>query len=294
MKLHLFLFLTLIAMATGAPDGAKWMSRLGDRRPLGALSIPGSHNAAARFEPVRGTAKCQKLTIASQLEAGVRVLDIRCRHVADDFRIHHGPVDQKTDFARIVATCIGFLDEHPRETIVIMIQQEATPKRNSRSFEATFDEHVAKHRGRWWLRARIPTLGEARGKLVLLRRFHARNLPKGIDATAWTDFERATKETTVRVQDRFRVDDNDEKWRLFLDAFRKNRKRPAGTLFLNYASGYRPGALGIPNIRAVSDDLNPRLRDHLRKHPDSPQGIVMMDFADAETAALIYQTNRRD
>jgi 1-phosphatidylinositol phosphodiesterase len=267
------------------------MSRIGDGRSLGELSIPGSHNSAARFEPLRGTAKCQSLTISEQLDAGVRVLDIRCRHLRDDFRIHHGQVDQKIGFKAVMAACIGFIDRNPGETVLILVQEEFSPGGNTRSFESTFDAVIAGERERWWLRPEIPALGGVRGKLVLVRRFAVKQAPKGIDGTAWTDFKEAGGDVPLRVQDRFRVEDNDAKWRACLEAFRVHTDGASAGLFLNYASGYRPGALGLPDIRAVSDDLNERLADHLRRHANGSHGIVMMDFVDPERAALVYRAN---
>lgn len=278
-------------VSAGGADGNRWMSRLDEGRSLGSLAIPGSHNAAARFEPVRGTAKCQDLTVPEQLAAGVRVLDIRCRNVSDRFRIHHGPVDQRIDFATVMDECLAFLARNPRETIVVIIQEASLPVGSTRGFAATFVAEIAPHRGRWWLHPRVPRLGEARGRLVLLRRFPVERPPLGIDATAWTDFRRATDETALRVQDRFRVADNDAKWRLFLHAFRSSRDRPRDSLFLNHASGYRPGPLGIPDIPAVSDDLNRRLKRHLGQHPSPRYGIVMMDFVDPRLAESVFRMN---
>src|SRR5690349_13075092 len=70
-------------MAVAAISTTGWMQSLPDNYLLSQLSVPGSHDAGARFEPVSGTAKCQSLTIAEQLNAGIRFLDIRCRHIGD-------------------------------------------------------------------------------------------------------------------------------------------------------------------------------------------------------------------
>src|SRR5688500_16988143 len=59
---------------------SNWMGSLPDATNVAQLSIPGTHDSGARTEPVGGTAKCQNLSIADQLTAGVRYLDIRCRH----------------------------------------------------------------------------------------------------------------------------------------------------------------------------------------------------------------------
>ena len=60
-----------------------WMSAVNDSLKLSAISIPGTHDSGARYDPplLSGTAKCQDLTIREQLNAGTRFLDIRCRHI---------------------------------------------------------------------------------------------------------------------------------------------------------------------------------------------------------------------
>ena len=73
--------------SSGEPD---WMADLDDTRMVAELTIPGTHDSGARFDLAQGLAKCQDLTIADQLAAGVRFFDLRCRHVQDQFLIYHG------------------------------------------------------------------------------------------------------------------------------------------------------------------------------------------------------------
>lgn len=93
------------SVAQVLPEGTNWMSFIQGERKLSALSIPGTHDAGARYEPVSGTAKTQNLTIAEQLNAGVRFLDVRCRFVDDNFAIHHGPVYQHLNFDDVLQSC---------------------------------------------------------------------------------------------------------------------------------------------------------------------------------------------
>jgi len=61
---------------TRNPD---WMGKLKDDVKLSQLSIPGTHDTMSRFGgPIVET---QTLTLANQLESGIRVFDMRCRHV---------------------------------------------------------------------------------------------------------------------------------------------------------------------------------------------------------------------
>ncbi|MBN2843687.1 MAG: hypothetical protein JXM68_11380, partial [Sedimentisphaerales bacterium] len=65
------LFVLLCSNIAFAADN-NWMQDLKDTALLSQLSIPGTHDSGARFEPIGGTAKCQNLTIAEQLAIGVR------------------------------------------------------------------------------------------------------------------------------------------------------------------------------------------------------------------------------
>src|SRR5436190_13544256 len=55
-------------LAAALPDShaasQNWMAPLNSGLYVSQLSIPGTHDSGARFEPVSGTAKCQNLTIA--------------------------------------------------------------------------------------------------------------------------------------------------------------------------------------------------------------------------------------
>ena len=155
-----------------------WMTDLPDNTSLAQISIPGTHDAGARFEPVAGTAKCQDLTIPQQLDAGIRFLDIRCRHIDNAFAIHHGSVYQNLNFQDVLNACKSFLNSHPGETIIMCVKEEHTPSNNTRSFEQTFDSYVAANPSRWYLGASVPNLGTVRNKIVLLRRFGASAPPK--------------------------------------------------------------------------------------------------------------------
>jgi len=270
--------------------GNDWMSSLDGTLPLSRISIPGTHDAGARFEPLAGTSKCQDLTITRQLEAGVRFLDIRCRHQNDLFNIYHGPVDQGATYASVLTEVSDFLRANPRETVIMSVKEEGSSSGATRSFEATFDSYVSLNPGKWWMGEGIPTLEEVRGKIVLFRRFSAEGTPKGIDASKFPD-NTTFGSGVLRVQDRYVVSDNDAKWAAILALLNEARSGGPGTLYVNFASGYQSGTLAVPNITAVSRDINPRLATFFMEKPKGGFGIILMDFVDAARAALIYETN---
>ncbi|MCW3468021.1 phosphatidylinositol-specific phospholipase C [Chitinophaga nivalis] len=271
-----------------------WMGQLADNTQISRLSIPGTHDSGARFEPIGGTAKCQELTIAEQLNAGTRFLDIRCRHIGDAFAIHHGAVYQNMNFTDVLNACYSFLNEHPTETIVMSVKEEHTATNNTRSFEQTFDSYVQQQTAKWYLQAGIPNLGQVRGKIVLLRRFGAGNTPKGIDATNWADnttFSINNPAASLRIQDQYQVPDNNAKWNNLTNLFSEAKSGNQQVLYINYASGYKPLIFGIPSITTVSNAINPNLKSYFTTNIQGRFGIIPMDFAVAERNTLIINTN---
>jgi len=267
-----------------------WMAGIDGNVRISQITIPGTHDSGARFEPVAGTARCQNATISEQLGLGVRFLDLRCRHIHDSFAIYHGVVDQKLAFRGALDQIIGFLAAHPSECVVVSIKEESAPEGATRSFEATFETYVAANPDKWWLGERVPALRDVRGKIVLLRRFGA-SAKHGIAATPWPD------NTTFRagqlcVQDEYRVGDNTTKWNHIRAALSYAvSDNNADILHLIFASGYQPGLYGIPDITAVSNHINPLLADFFGSAPHGHYGCVLMDFADAKCSERIYHTN---
>jgi 1-phosphatidylinositol phosphodiesterase len=282
------------SMATAAVSATGWMQSLPDTYLLSQLSVPGSHDAGARFEPVSGTAKCQSLTIADQLTAGIRFLDIRCRHIGDAFAIHHGSIYQNMNFDDVLNACFSFLSSNPGESIIMCVKEEYDPSNNTRTFEQTFNSYTQKNPSKWYLGASVPTLGSVRGKIVLLRRFGAATTPKGIDATNWADnttFTINNGQAVARVQDNYVVPDNNAKWTNVTNLFTEAKNGSTTTLFINFTSGYKSLIFGIPSITTVSNNINPRITSYFTSNTHGRFGIVPMDFSDAGKASLILQTN---
>jgi 1-phosphatidylinositol phosphodiesterase len=285
-----------VAITTEAAAVAmnSWMTSLPDNSSIAALSIPGTHDSGARTEPVSGTAKCQDLTIAAQLEAGVRFLDIRCRHIGNAFAIHHGSIYQNLNFNDVLLACTGFLTSHPGETIVMSVKEEYDATDNTRTFEQTFDSYVQQYFSFWSLGATIPTLGQVRGKIVLLRRFGATATPKGIDATAWADnttFTINNSNASLKIQDQYVVPDNNAKWNNINTLLTEARTQSNNVLYVNFTSGYKSLIFSIPSITTVSGNINPRINTYFTTNTHGRFGIIPMDFVNAERASLIVNTN---
>jgi 1-phosphatidylinositol phosphodiesterase len=273
---------------------SNWMGSIDGAVNLSRITIPGTHDSGARFEPFGGTAKCQNLTIAEQLTAGTRFLDVRCRHINNTFTIHHGSVYQNINFDDVLNASFAFLGANPSESIIMSIKEEHTPENNTRTFEETLESYLQKNPSKWYLGESVPTLSQVRGKIVLLRRFGATRLPKGIDATNWQDntaFEINTSQAALKVQDQYKVSNNTTKWNLMTTLFAEAKASTTNRLYLNYASGYKPGLFGIPNITTVSNNINPRITAFFMQPQSGHFGVIPMDFAEANRNALLINTN---
>lgn len=272
---------------------ANWMGAIADQTNLAKLSIPGTHDAGATQEPISGTAKCQNLSIADQLNAGVRYLDIRCRHIDNGFAIYHGAIYQKLNFTDVLNACLNFLNSNPTETIIMSVKEEHTPSGNTRSFEETFNSYVQQNPSKWDLGNTVPSLGSLRGKIKLLRRFAAAGT-KGIDATNWADntvFEINNAASAIKIQDFYNVNDTDSKWAKMETLLNEAKNDASNKLYLNYGSGYKAGIFGIPNINTIANAINPKVTAFFTANKSGRFGIIPLDFIDADRSKLILNTN---
>jgi 1-phosphatidylinositol phosphodiesterase len=288
--------LALAACGNNDIDSPTWMSQIADATPLTALSIPGTHDSGALYEPYPGIAKAQDLTFGEQLLAGVRYFDVRCRDADDTFEIFHGGIDENQTFEQVLDTMFAFLADFPSETVVASIKEEGNEADVHRSFEATFDAYVAENRAGWYLADSVPTLGEVRGKLVLLRRFDSIAPPLGIDGSQWQDdttFTLFDTDSTLRIEDNYIVNDNDMKWAAISNLLIEAASGDPSTFYLTYTSGYQT-INGLNNIPDVSNDINGRIDNYLESsNPHVQLGVVAMDFVTVARARAIIATDAR-
>ncbi|SFD52944.1 1-phosphatidylinositol phosphodiesterase [Chitinophaga sp. CF118] len=283
-----------VTQAAATIASNSWMTSLPDNSSIAALSIPGTHDSGSRVEPVSGTAKCQNLTIAEQLEVGVRFLDIRCRHINDAFAIHHGSIYQNLNFNDVLLACTAFLSSHPKEVIIMSVKEEYDASGNTRTFEQTFDSYVQQYSNKWSLGATVPTLGQVRGKIVLLRRFGATSVPKGIDATNWGDnttFTINNGNASLKIQDQYVVPDNNVKWNNINALLTEASTQNPNVLYINFASGYKSLIFSIPSITTVSNAINPKITTYFTANTHGRYGIIPMDFVESGKSSLILNTN---
>ncbi|WWC86044.1 uncharacterized protein L201_000915 [Kwoniella dendrophila CBS 6074] len=152
------------------PDTANFLSHILDDTPLGAITLPGTHESCSLYGyPI---SQCQQpaTTIEQQLLDGIRFLDVRLRVVGDELLMYHGPRSQRSSMSKLLEVIHKFLEEHPSEFIILSIKQETPPWHPKFSF--TLYQSFKPFLNKWFLEERIPKIGEVRGKGLLLTRIN--------------------------------------------------------------------------------------------------------------------------
>ena len=189
--------------------------------------------------------QCQSKStpLTTQLNDGIRVIDIRLAVIPPPPRgstvldvnanhkliAYHGISPQRAPFTSILKEMQDFLTSPAgrRETIVMTLKQEdynitpapifsALVKKTMMEGPGGWDASPSSggvNRGMWFLENRIPTLGEVRGKVVMLSRFggDGKGWDQGLEGigihpTTWPDshkdgFQWELKGVTVRTHD---------------------------------------------------------------------------------------------
>ncbi|CBQ69076.1 related to 1-phosphatidylinositol phosphodiesterase precursor [Sporisorium reilianum SRZ2] len=169
-------------------DLATWMSTLPATDPLSSLCIPGTHESCALYGwPISA---CQETTstIAAQLGRGIRFLDVRLALKGTPgtqlLYAYHGVTDQRLEFSAVLAQVYAFLQTNVGETVLMSVKQE----NNMAGFLDAVFGYVNQNKAAWWLGTGMPTLGEVRGKIVLISRFGSSDSqPGGFHPPIWPD-----------------------------------------------------------------------------------------------------------
>ncbi|MER7846033.1 phosphatidylinositol-specific phospholipase C [Kitasatospora sp. NPDC096077] len=286
------LFGTASARAAGrstTPGGQateSWMGRLDGGLSLLDLTVPGTHDSCCQ-NPWYGTewSHTQNWGIPQQLQEGVRFLDIRCNGLEgapDELGIYHSDAYQHIRLQDVLDQCRSFLRAQPGETVLMRLKNEHAGGQalDDTEFQRRVNHYLDGlgyrdlfHFYGW------PTLGAARGKVVLLADFAN---PWGL--IDWSSGQNDWFDT----QDVWQIgglDALNEKGRDIVAQFDKAYLNPGYPKmfvnFLSYAGGYWPKTSSQTLMdRAVYPYLSARTGQRARF------GIVPMDFPDFHVNVL--------
>ena len=198
-------------------DGPCWMKHVNDNKFLDELSIPGTHDSGTcsvdnDTEPQSSQVKCQQDYIPTQLLEGIRYFDVRLGKGDDPGFDHEIFYLLKKDgnylhLSDVIGYFKTFLNENPSEALIMLASRgndEATDDSVTTAFAKVMDDNP----DLFYTSSHVPTLGEVRGKIVLLRRFglvgdSVSGHTWGLDLTEWDDKIKAHSDSTTMclVQD---------------------------------------------------------------------------------------------
>ena len=284
-----------------------WMGQLPDASKLSQLTLPGTHESCTAF--LTPIASCQNWSLREQLDHGIRYVDIRCRHVSDGtndiFAIHHDEVYTGLNFGGDVRdVCVNWLTANPTECIVMQIKHEYVDDPNNvYTFQEVLDGYVQGFESFFYRDNRIPTLGEVRGKIVVVQRFEVDSPgtveglwpdPWRDNATFDADYKASDGEAvTFYIQDVYNVPtvfDINTKWNAVAALLGQANADASDAWYINFASASRDISFIFPD--AVAAVINPQLYGYLAGAPFNARlGTLMMDFPDANMIGSIISLN---
>ncbi|XP_058664626.1 1-phosphatidylinositol phosphodiesterase-like [Ammospiza nelsoni] len=256
--------------AACCPD---WMAGLPDALPLSHLSIPGTHDSLSLFGGRR--LRCQSWGLEAQLAAGIRFLDVRCKLSRGELRIYHLCTFQRASLRGVLRRTLRFLRAHPGEAVLMRIKEEL-PIFSRPGFAAQLHRCLLEEgQGCVWCREEVPTLGQVRGKIVVLEALAREVL--GIP------YEQ------LSISDAWNVLSLEHKWARVRRHLEKAADGDPSTMYLTFCSGN--GLFTCPE--EVARFVNPRCCQHLRRRAGQPVrwGVVIMDFPGAGLLRLIVESN---
>ncbi|MFZ0118959.1 MAG: phosphatidylinositol-specific phospholipase C, partial [Pseudonocardiaceae bacterium] len=117
------------------------------------------------------------------------------------------------------------------------------------------------------------TLGDVRGKIVLLRRFEGCD-DLGFDLTYWPRNQTFTSATSplYHVQDRYLGLTDDDKYNIIIAHLEAAKQGDPKDLYITFCSAVDLTA------RGYAQTINPRLSDYLATSPSGRVGIIVMDY----------------
>ena len=275
-----------------------WMKNIGDDRSLQDLNIPGTHDSSTKYCRFSLFSSCQNKSISEQLGIGVRVFDIR----VDKMTLCHSFCKcRKSLFGRIltlndvIGDMLSFLEENPSETILMFFKMD-NGDNSALCFQLLYDNFIKTNPDKWYLENKIPTLGEVRGKIVLLKRADAQHEKSGIDFNAMP-YQGSTKEycweafspngeDNVIIQDRYMLT-RKKKWEKAVKPLLEAGEGLKGCMIFNFLS-----SAGVPLIpRFNSGHINRKFSKYTLKKGNF-YGVLMFDFVNKKLIRKLIETNK--
>ncbi|MCD4771780.1 MAG: hypothetical protein K8R41_00080 [Bacteroidales bacterium] len=234
-----------------------WMKDVDDELYLSEIAIPGSHDSGADKHSTKNISDIEKpFAIAqdfgfiNQAYLGVRWFDIRLEYDGGNLNLHHAWYDLSKQFHDILDWSVGYVNTYPTEVIILMVKQEYSSASDADFGNAVYEKIEQHGLQYFYLQNNVPTLGDVRGKVFIVRRFHnVINKDFGIEFS-WednttgltSDSYRETDGIGLWAQDHYSIStvSTSTKYDQYVNMVEKahNEHNP-NTFFLNFVSGER-------------------------------------------------------
>jgi len=308
--------LLLFSLGLQSAYADDWMGKLSDELRVNQLSIPGTHDAGTGHGFYGGLAfmgdsyaRTQDKTITEQWESGIRAFDLRPCVDGSDLRINHGVIQTALTLSEALTTLCDLLDQHPTEMAIVLIRHETEGDDSSKEWNGMMttilgSEPVKSHAADFVAAA---TLGEMRGKLLVLSRDAYATKPIGGFITGWSHSSAfnnqksgkikgsGTLQSPCYIQDFYEcaasgAKDTKRQSILTLMAYTAEKNSNKRLWAINHTSGYSLTESFFGNELATSDGYrdnaatqNAAVIEWLSEH-SGPTGLVMMDFAGVDSS----------
>ena len=264
-----------------------WMSHVEDNTKIKDMSLPGTHDSGALHSIADVAGKCQDISIATQLDIGVRFLDLRLQLVNNEFVLVHSFVQQNLTFETVLNDLSTFIKENSSEFIIISIKEEAGNVNSNLWFDEALHRDLTKYSDVISFDNRLPeTLGEARGKIFVLSRCNA---DFGIPAYyGWADDTSFTLDD-MYIQDNYNIQDIEEKKNDILNTI-EYANTNSDKLVLNFTSCYLDPGFPPSYAGPAALEINPWFESTIKNNNDK-LGIIVADFITENLSKVIYMRN---
>ena len=319
-------------------NGNNWITPLDDDIYVSQLSIPGTHDAATQNAGYLIPAgRCQDYTIEEQLAMGIRAFDLRPTTTGNRFSdetsdgnrnlpIYHGMTSCKTDMETVFSTFNTFLAKNPGEFIIVTCRWEnegayGYPLNTNFSMDmfnkcmTNFLNNATNYpSARKVVFKPDLTIGEMRGKILIIMRPNQGTSPDGFYATqalsgttfisGWpagsadvrtgvyfkSQYEGAATGYAV-VQDNYNPESTTIKISLVKEELEMSARSHTNsaytnTWFINHCSGYIGSAASYRSYSNNAAVTNPAIYEYLTGTDKTvgSTGIMLLDFVGKRTA----------
>ena len=274
-------------------DYQNWMAQLDDNAFICQLSIPGAHDAcsssfsgwSAIGAAVAG--KVQTLSLANMLPKGARAFDLRPNNKMD---IYHGSLQTSYAFSSAMSEIYTYLGNHPTEFCVVVLRHENDGDSGNDNFANTLQSSLSSMSSHLIDFRPNLTVGEARGKIVVMSRDDYNAPIRGGRLAGWPGntssnsgqgFGPESWKCPFWVQDYYEYSDVNDK-KNAIQAMLNQSYQLAGkynyTWVINETSGYK-GTGTNSACQTNAKATNPHLQQLLASgNYNGPAGIIFMDY----------------